>query len=44
MDICLSPNGTCESRFSYGYSYYCRHPQRAAIIARTLAAGDPSSD
>ena len=34
----VQPWPLCEHGFSFGSTYYCEHPQREAIIARTLAA------
>jgi len=35
---CLVPNpGCCDYALSFGYSYYCLHPQHAEIVARTEA-------
>ena len=31
----------CPHRFSFGIHHYCEHPDREAIIARTLATEGP---
>lgn len=36
--------GSCPHGFSAGNYNYCVHPQREAIIARTLAAEEPHSE
>ena len=34
----VEPRPSCDHHFSFGDFHYCVHPQREAIIARTLAA------
>ena len=31
----VHPTPQCSFGFSYGYGYYCRHPKREEIVART---------
>lgn len=34
---CVTPNpNLCPYSMSFGYSYFCRHPLRKEIVARTL--------
>jgi hypothetical protein len=42
---CLAePRPSCACHFVFGACDYCEHPQREAIIARTVAAEGRSSD
>jgi len=42
--VCLvPPPQNCGHVFSYGHGYYCHHPQRQEIVARTLQTGENRS-